>query len=168
MAAVLRVIAKRLRIRVVPPSAMVVGRAVEFLGPDIQMVQADLAELGKIARSDPDRETAFVDRFHCDIADAQIDHYKAVLVRIKAVRLGMTAWLNTTAWLELAQATRMTPRNLVDVAYADNVWVENIFPGTLAGVAAEIENNIVAVDGLAYRTFSSTRRYVLIPPTAPS
>jgi hypothetical protein len=162
MAAVLRVIAKRLRIRVVPPSAMVVGRAVEFLGPDIQMVQADLAELGKIARSDPDRETAFVDRFHCDIADAQIDHYKAVLVRIKAVRLGMTAWL------ELAQATRMTPRNLVDVAYADNVWVENIFPGTLAGVAAAIENNIVAVDGLAYRTFSSTRRYVLIPPTAPS
>ena len=43
------------------------------------------------------------------------------------------------------------PRRLVDVAHADDVGVENIFPDTFAGVTAEMENAVDAIDGRAHR-----------------
>jgi len=53
------------------------------------MFEADAHELGVVARTDPDRQPAFIDRLRPEIADAGAQKADSVLVGIKArKRLG--------------------------------------------------------------------------------
>src|SRR5690348_1749214 len=81
---VLRLVAEPVSIRIVVPRALVAGDAVDDLEMDLGMLEADTHELGVVARADPDREAAAVDRLLAEIADTRAQKPDAVLVGIEA------------------------------------------------------------------------------------
>ncbi len=68
---------------VVPPSALVVGGAVENLEFDVGMIEPDAAQLHQIFRLEPDREPAVIERHFAEIADPKTSHTEPVLVGIE-------------------------------------------------------------------------------------
>src|SRR6185295_950815 len=59
---VLRPVAQARRVRVVVPAARIARNTVDDLEPDPRVIDADRHELRDVARADPDREAALVDR----------------------------------------------------------------------------------------------------------
>ena len=93
LALVERPVAEPERVRVVVPSAVVVRDAVHDLELDLRMVDADRYQLRDVARADPDREAALVERLRIHVADPDRQHFEPVLVGVEraerfAERLG--------------------------------------------------------------------------------
>jgi hypothetical protein len=67
---VLRPVSEPLGVRIVVPGTPVVRNAVDDLVADVGMLEPDANELSVVARADPDRQPALVDRFLSEITDA--------------------------------------------------------------------------------------------------
>src|SRR5882757_6103188 len=68
---------------IVPPAALVVGRAVEDLEMNVGMVEPDPAELHQIFRLQPDREPPVIQRLFAEIADAKASNAQSMLVGVE-------------------------------------------------------------------------------------
>jgi hypothetical protein len=68
---------------VVPPGALVVGGAIEYLEVNVGMVEPDAAELHQVLRLQPDRKPAMVERHLAEIADPDAGDAEPVLVGIE-------------------------------------------------------------------------------------
>src|SRR5258708_19064479 len=84
LAIILRPVTQAARVRVVVPRSPVVRYAVHDLEADAGMVDADRDELRDVARGNPDREAALVDRARVHVPDADVEDLEAVLVGIEA------------------------------------------------------------------------------------
>src|SRR3569833_1018588 len=78
-----RTVAELVGAVIVPPGALVVGRAVQDLEMNVRMVQSDPAELNQVLRLQPDREPAMIERPLAEIADAQTGDLQPVLVGVQ-------------------------------------------------------------------------------------
>src|SRR4051812_10200348 len=83
LAAAGRAVAEVVGAVVVPPGALVIGRAVENLEMDVRMIEPDPAQLHQVFRLQPDREPAMIQRLVAEIADPQTGDADAVLVGIE-------------------------------------------------------------------------------------
>src|SRR5205085_12001308 len=84
LAVVLRLVAEAKGVGVVVPRALVAGDAVDDLELHLRMVDADGNELRDVARAGPNREATFIERRGPDVADADHEHFHAVLVDVEA------------------------------------------------------------------------------------
>src|SRR5882757_8934308 len=78
-----RAIAEIVGAVVVPPGALVIGRAVENLEMDVGMIEPDPAQLHQIFRLQPDREPAMIERLVAKIADPDTSDPEPVLVGVE-------------------------------------------------------------------------------------
>ena len=166
---VLGPIAQAIGVAVVVPGADVARDAVDDLEVDVRMLEADPHELGEIARADPDRQAAPVDRLVVDIADADVEHAQAVLVGVHpaerlaerladaVARVGPRHDGVVDRALAAIEAhhvvgggeddalAALPARRLVDVVEADDVGVEDRIPRPLDRVAAEVDQAVGAL-----------------------
>src|SRR4029450_4913947 len=68
---------------VIPPTARVVGDAVEYLVANLRVLEADANELQEILRRNPDRAPPPVDRHIAEIADTDAGDAQSVFERIQ-------------------------------------------------------------------------------------
>src|SRR5204863_6395027 len=81
---ILRPVSEPRGVRIVVPGTPVVRDAIDDLVPDVGMLEPDAHELGIVARADPDRQPALVDRLLSEIPDPRAQHANSVLVGIEA------------------------------------------------------------------------------------
>ena len=78
-----RAIAEIVGAVVVPPGALVVGRAVQNFEMDIGMIETDPAKLHQILRLEPDRKPPMIERLVPEVTDPEAGHFKTVFVGIE-------------------------------------------------------------------------------------
>src|SRR5205807_6880799 len=144
--------------------------AIDDLVADIGMLEPNPHELGIVARADPDRQPALVDRLLSEIPDTRAQHANSVLVGIEAgerLAEGLADAIaavgprhDAVVDLSLAriEADRVVaggeddalhagaPRRLEDIVKADDVSLEDHRPLVLARDAAEVDDAVDVVD----------------------
>src|SRR5262249_30080844 len=157
-----RPVAKVIGAVVVPPGALVIGRAIENFEMDIGMIEPDPAELNQILWFQPDRQPAMIQRHVSKIADANTGDSEAMLVRMEgadrlaenladavaAVRPRRHVGPDPVmARVEADRVVRgrehhaldaLAPRRLEQVVAAEDVGLQDIVPGTFDRIAAEM------------------------------
>ena len=166
---VLRPVAEAVRVGVVVPGARVARDAVDDLELDAGAVDADRHQLREVARAEPDRQPALVDRLRVDVADAHHEHLHAVLVGVEAaqrlaehlrhavaavgLRVGGVVDLlvaaveahRVVAGREQDALDAVPARRLEHVVAADDVGLQDPFPRPLDRVAAEVHDGVDAL-----------------------
>ena len=167
---VLRPVAEPLGVRIVVPGTPVVRDAIDDLVADVGMLEPDPDELGIVARADPDRQPALVDRLRPEIADARAQHADPVLVGIEAGERLAKGFADPVAAVgprhdpvvdllgARIEADRVvaggeddaldagSARRLEDIVKADDVALEDHRPLVLARDAAEMDDAVDAGD----------------------
>src|SRR4029453_1287099 len=147
---------------VVPPGALVVGGAVEDLEMDTGMIEPDAAELHQIFRLQPDRQAAMVERHLAEIADPDAGHAEPMLVGIERAdrfaehladaiaAVGARGDVGADPVMARIEADRMVrrgephaldaffARGLEQIVAAEDVGLQDIIPGALDRIAAEM------------------------------
>src|SRR5277367_2642417 len=165
-----RTIAVAKRGLVVPPTALVAGRAEEDFITQILVFEPDPDQLHQVLRAQPDRQPPAVGRRIGEIADTQTSHAQAVLIGVKRAdgfteRLAHAVARIRTHRLARADAAAprieadgvvrrgendaldlVAPRRLEQIVAADNIGVEDAVPGLLDGFAAEVNDAVDAID----------------------
>src|SRR5690606_26160690 len=167
---VLGAVAQAVGIRIVPPAALVVRDAVDDLVVEVGMLEADPEQLRQVARADPDRKEADVERTLLDVADAYRQHLQAIFVGVQAgdgltealadaiaaVRakgdVGADGLVAAVEADDMVAAREDDPLDallaggLEQIVNSDDIGPEDRLPRALDRKSAEMDNAVHAVD----------------------
>src|SRR3569623_2711819 len=160
------------RLAVVPPISLAGGHAVDRVAVDVGVHEADLHQLGEVARADQDEQAAWGGRLGLRVADAYDQAADAGLVEIEPgdqFRPAYAEAIETVrahfgvrtdrsgsrikahrviAGAEHHAADAGAPRRFVDVVAPQDIDLHNVGEGTLVGVAGEVDDAVEPGAGL--------------------